>query len=276
MQFIAFGDLEAKVATVKKIVDLKLNKYDAVIFTGDIPDPSIFRKLSKEIVESGLHDLNSKDNIAQETEPDFALKQVESEFSAIEPLFAQIKQKTEFIGVWGNADNTKMLARVPVSSHLKILHNQIFQLGEYFFVGYNGRPIYKFEKENLEQWAFSEDQLYADLDQIFKTLDGKKIILVTHAPPYGILDQVAVDYRHYAVGTYGDKAKDGHIGSYSLRKIVDKYHPFLHLFGHIHEAKGVEKIDNTTFINGGSTGHDSDYVEIKIENDQIKVNFNNI
>ena len=56
---------------------------------------------------------------------------------------------------------------------------------------------------------------------MFKKLKGKKVIFVTHAPPpYKILDQIVKKYRKYGVGTYGEKAKDGHIGSMPSKKLM--------------------------------------------------------
>lgn len=59
-------------------------------------------------------------------------------------------------------------------------------------------------------------------------------ILITHAPPKGILD-------------LGDDKI--HKGCAVLFETLMRIKPSLHLFGHIHEANGKCKIDNTTFIN---------------------------
>jgi Icc-related predicted phosphoesterase len=58
-------------------------------------------------------------------------------------------------------------------------------------------------------------------------------ILITHQPPYCILD-------FSANINYGDCI---------LLQTVLKIQPKYHLFGHIHDAYGIEKIDNTTFVN---------------------------
>ena len=58
-------------------------------------------------------------------------------------------------------------------------------------------------------------------------------VLITHAPPYGILDQ------------------DGsiHYGSYELLSRVTAVRPRIHLFGHIHKANGLEERGETVFSN---------------------------
>ena len=273
LSFLAFGDIEAKVAPVNNLFKKDLSSYDFALFTGDVPDPSIFKKLSKNMVEKGLGDLGDKPNIAKETMPEEAVKQVEKEFWTIKGLFQKIQKQVRFFGVWGNADNTEMLRRVPISNHIEIIHNKIIQVGGFYLIGYNGRPIYIFEKENTEQWAFQEEKAYNDLDKLFEKLKGKKVIFVTHAPPYKILDRVVKKYRKYGVGTYGNKAKDGHIGSLAFRKIDEKFKPTLHIFGHIHECRGMQKMGSTTYVNTGSVGTDRKFVGIKIQSGNVKVNF---
>jgi len=59
-------------------------------------------------------------------------------------------------------------------------------------------------------------------------------ILVTHGPPYGILDRT----------NYGQ-----HVGCHSLLPRVLKVKPRYHIFGHIHPAHGVQEERGITFVN---------------------------
>ena len=63
-------------------------------------------------------------------------------------------------------------------------------------------------------------------------IDGVDV-LITHAPPYGILD------------------RDGsiHYGSNELLSRVKAVRPRIHLFGHIHKANGLEESGGTVFSN---------------------------
>lgn len=275
LKFLAFGDLEAKEEILKRLLDKDLSLYDFILFTGDVPNPEVFRKLGKKMVEEGLGDLGDRPNIARETEPKEALKQIEKEFRTIQGLFKKIQERTRFVGVWGNADNTKILRKVVIEDYIEIIHNKIIRIGELYLIGYNGRPLYIFEKENKEQWAFSEEEIYGGLEMLFEELRGERVILVTHAPPYRILDQVVGDYRKYGVGTYGERAKDGHIGSVGLKKIVDKFKPVLHVCGHIHESRGVFS-GETTLVNTGSLGRYEEVVEISLNPGEIEVRFKKI
>jgi Icc-related predicted phosphoesterase len=60
-------------------------------------------------------------------------------------------------------------------------------------------------------------------------------ILVTHSPPYGILDKI----------------RDKHVGSVYLKsQVTHIVKPLLHVFGHIHEHGGqTVVINDTTFVN---------------------------
>jgi len=61
---LSFGDLEAVEQNLNKLVEGGLDSYDLIIYTGDTPNPAIFKILSKQMVEKGLGDMKNKPNIA--------------------------------------------------------------------------------------------------------------------------------------------------------------------------------------------------------------------
>jgi len=63
---------------------------------------------------------------------------------------------------------------------------------------------------------------------------GEETVLVTHTPPWGILDR-------------GFAALHG--GSQGLRKLIAKRQPRLHICGHIHEDRGTAAVGKTTVVN---------------------------
>jgi len=107
------------------------------------------------------------------------------------------------------------------------------------FVGYQYTNPYvggPFEKAEREQEA--------DLVALERLID-RDTVLITHGPPAGILDLV----------------DDGlHVGSMALRRLVDRRRPRLHLFGHIHQAFGIEG----TSLNGAYP-HSRKFVAIDTE-----------
>jgi Icc-related predicted phosphoesterase len=72
----------------------------------------------------------------------------------------------------------------------------------------------------------------SDLDRLTADTDGRRLILLTHAPPYRTaLDRADLD------GQMIDHAPlDVHVGSVALRRIIESRQPLLTLHGHIHES----------------------------------------
>lgn len=96
------------------------------------------------------------------------------------------------------------------------------------FVGLGGSNITIFGTP----FELEEDDIYDGLDGNCE--DG--MVLMTHAPSYGVLDQIPSGQS---------------VGSPAIKDIVDLYHPILAMSGHIHEAVGVVVSGGTTFVNPG-------------------------
>ncbi|MEE9323924.1 MAG: metallophosphoesterase family protein [Candidatus Aenigmarchaeota archaeon] len=75
---------------------------------------------------------------------------------------------------------------------------------------------------------------YSQIPKLAKGINPKKLILITHDPPYDMLD----------ISYFGSNA-----GLLDLRAAVIEAKPVLHVFGHIHEAAGHMKHKGTLFIN---------------------------
>lgn len=65
-------------------------------------------------------------------------------------------------------------------------------------------------------------------------------ILITHGPPYGILDKVEAFYSPNINESVGDKI---------LIEKIEEVNPKYHIFGHIHEQSGILHLGDTTYIN---------------------------
>lgn len=79
-------------------------------------------------------------------------------------------------------------------------------------------------------------------------------ILITHGPPFGILDEVP------AWTDYQDERPIIHTGSISLRKKIFEVKPKLVVSGHIHCAYGFRKIDEILFANASLLNDDMELV----------------
>ncbi len=114
------------------------------------------------------------------------------------------------------------------------MHGKAAEVGGYRLVGLGGSNITIFHTP----FELDEDALYDNL----KKNASEGMILMTHAPSYGILDQIPSGKS---------------VGSPAIKRIVDEYRPILALSGHIHEAIGVVEQDGTVFVNPGpaKSGH---------------------
>lgn len=75
---------------------------------------------------------------------------------------------------------------------------------------------------------------FSEIKKLAGGIDPKKLVLLTHEPPYDILDLTFL----------GSSA-----GMMDLRASVMEVKPILHVFGHIHESAGVTKQKGTLFVN---------------------------
>ncbi|RLG55226.1 MAG: YfcE family phosphodiesterase [Candidatus Hydrothermarchaeota archaeon] len=103
---------------------------------------------------------------------------------------------------------------------------------------------------------YSEEEIKACLNEGFTKVKEAEIkILVSHPPPYN---------------TKVDRISSGlYVGSRAIREFIEKTQPSLVLCGHIHEARGIDKIKNTIIVNPGPLHRG--YARVEIDRGEIKV-----
>lgn len=96
-------------------------------------------------------------------------------------------------------------------------------------------------------WSFNlsrGDQLRENWEHIPNGTD----VLITHGPPYGVLDKVPIIGDSPVI--LDKYVKTEHVGCGELRKaVLDRVKPKLHVFGHIHYSRGVYSTKDTKFVN---------------------------
>jgi len=112
------------------------------------------------------------------------------------------------------------------------LHRKCEKIKDIAFVGLGGSNITPFNTP----FELTEGEIAEELTSI--TCEAsEKLVLVTHAPPYG---------------TKVDEIKAGtHVGSKSIRNYIESRQPVLVLCGHVHEGRGVDEIGRTMIVNPG-------------------------
>src|SRR5437762_5718507 len=117
---------------------------------------------------------------------------------------------------------------------------------------------------NMTPWHCARDLEEADLQKVLDRTVGlignpKHTILDIHAPPLGTsLDLAPQLDAHLKPKTVGGQILLEHVGSSSVRRVVEDVQPALGLFGHIHESRAMDAIGQTPIVNPGSayfSGH---------------------
>jgi Icc-related predicted phosphoesterase len=103
---------------------------------------------------------------------------------------------------------------------------------------------------------------YKKLANIFLRNRGEKIIFVSHNVPNNTkLDKI---------GKHAHKLVRGkHYGSILVKKTIMKFQPMVHIGGHIHEGRGVQKVGRTVCVNPGAV-HEGQGAIIEIIEDKVR------
>jgi len=89
--------------------------------------------------------------------------------------------------------------------------------------------------EGIKFWGipyFTMDDVNGLCPHFMSQIPTDTDVLITHRPPFGILDKT-----------------DNSYGCIHLLQAVQKVQPRYHLFGHVHGAYGIQKSKTTTFVN---------------------------
>ena len=135
----------------------------------------------------------------------------------------------------GNHDFLYERDRNIADTFVKSLQDELIQIEGLKIYGSPWQP-------EFYNWAFNLPR-GEPLREIWSKIPDDVDLLITHGPPFGILDA---------------NLSGEHVGCEDLLERVKKIKPKIHIFGHIHEGYGQTEIDGTTFINASIC--DQDYV----------------
>ncbi len=124
----------------------------------------------------------------------------------------------------GNCDSPEIIGYIE-KSKAENLHMKMTDFKGFKLIGLGGTTKKGFSMGITFTDEFAENFI----------LSCEGCIVLTHQPPFGILDD----------------AGGVHIGSKGIRKGVDKARPVLVVFGHAHEARGYTVKNGVIFVNPG-------------------------
>lgn len=107
------------------------------------------------------------------------------------------------------------------------------------------------------------------LDKLFYKNRKEKVIFLSHNVPYDTKLDLITSKKAHA------RAKGRHFGSKLIRRTINKWQPLLHIGGHIHEGKGVQRLGQTLCINPGAV-HEGECAIVEVDDKtkkMIKVRF---
>jgi Icc-related predicted phosphoesterase len=114
-----------------------------------------------------------------------------------------------------------------------------------------GSPV----QPEFNNWAFNVAR-GAAIRRYWKMIPENTDVLVTHGPPFGVLDKA--------------HPSSAHLGCKELAKAVEQIKPRLHVFGHIHGGHGLASGKDTQFVNASVVNeeyrlvHEPQIVEIDV------------
>ena len=156
---------------------------------------------------------------------------------------------TRILAVHGNWDRLEVKDFLEEKGYS--LHGKGRMLEGIGFFGLGGSsptPIHTATEYTEKEIALTLQTGYEQVRQ------ASQIVLISHVPPRGVRD------RSFVFGLRG--------GSHSVKKFLETNPVTICLCGHIHEASGIERYQNTLVANSGSfkKGH---YLTIEIGQDLV-------
>lgn len=165
-------------------------------------------------------------------------------------LFSLFRQPV--LAVPGNCDNESILDIIN-DSQATNLHNSSVVIEGVRFIGMGGSNPTPF----CTPFEIQECDYEENLSRLKNESSYAKepLVILTHAPPFGILDEVG----------------GAHVGCKALNAFLDEAD--LIICGHIHEARGYDKYGKTVIVNPGMAARGfAALLDITIKSENIAIN----
>lgn len=138
-----------------------------------------------------------------------------------------------------------MFERHPGAARELLNHGTYFENSGMELMGLRvwGSPI----QPEFNNWAFNVAR-GAAIRRYGKMIPENTDLLVTHGPPFGVLDKAHSSSKH--------------LGCEELAKAIGEIKPRLHVFGHIHGSHGSSASNGTQFVNASVVNEAYSYSSI--------------
>jgi Icc-related predicted phosphoesterase len=122
--------------------------------------------------------------------------------------------------------------------NVESIHGRCRVIGDFNFIGVGGSPPSPFNTP----FELNEVEIASVLEKAYTSCQIQlRTIVVSHSPPRDTKVDIAFTGEH--------------VGSQTVREFIQRKRPELLLCGHIHEAKGMDRIGETLIVNLGPARH---------------------
>lgn len=268
----------------KKILDfVESEKPDAVLIAGDLSG-GIFadklRKYERDLVEKFGSVADWWPLKVQIDSEKVFRKWARESAQNTERVFRELRKiKVPVFYIHGNwdsvstgfvpmAESAEFFVDQAQGGNLHFVHNKLVDVKGFEVIGFGGyrgtsMKEYLYDdlpglKPNMRYIAAVRNDIKNQMEKLFsRAKNKKKIILLTHDPPYKILDYLATAKKNY-----GEKI---------TLDMIKKHKPLLCVCAHFHEHQGVAEIGGTKIVNTGF-GSDGQCALIEIDKEvEIKL-----
>ncbi len=185
-------------------------------------------------------------------------------FNALEEDLGKVVSRYREAGIKllimpGNDDYPEIADYVKkqASDVLVPIDEDVVELNGYYFLGFG----YSTPTPWNTPREVSEEELRTRVEKLVMDIDQSRLgrlIMVLHDPPYNtLIDQAYQLSKDLKPAVRGGEVLRTHVGSKSVRTLIEEYSPLMGMHGHIHEAPGIDYVRSNAgakvpVINAGS------------------------
>ncbi len=249
----------------KKISKSFLKGVDYIFITGDIGKADLLRKQFFKYIENPDYEPSNQEQRDAYLEIQKSALDVLNYYVKIAPIYfvlgnidfsdSRVRRFSSEIGY-----KLPMFAsKIQKIRGVIVLNNRFVNLNGFRVGGLNYFMdvswVREFKPENYSKNLRRAKKESEKAKKVLKWFGKRGVdILLSHNPPYGILDKVG--------GNAPKQWKGKHAGSKVILDYIKKFHPKYVFCGHIHESKGKKNIGKTKVFNLGCCG-DFKIIDIK-------------
>jgi len=267
MDILVVGDCHGKVPEI----DEEASEADIIIATGDIcGDSDEMRNAMFESIDSEeewyeiLGSEKSEEEVVRSLEEGEKVLEYLNGFG--KPVLL-VPGNWDWIGGsdWEVLEENKFQKLVDQFENIQNINRKGIEMADFTFIGYgpcSGPEVPQYEDEKpddeseLEEMKQEYEENRQEIREIFESSERPVVFLSHNVPHDTELDEI----------DNPDSPADGrHYGSLVVKDMITEFSPLLSIGGHIHEGRGVEKIEGVTCINGGL------HASVSLELDKVKV-----